>query len=147
MSILAAVASHVNVRKQLFQPDVAFKERRRRWGDEKKLDIVMSIGLDGATVTEVAHRHNVSRQQIYAWRHELKKVSVLLVELVNSLEQEKAQGKSGADRQSARPFRSRHSRRAGISAIQCLRRSFALPSAEQTLRAHQCHYHHQPQLQ
>ncbi|WP_420377229.1 helix-turn-helix domain-containing protein [Sinorhizobium meliloti] len=33
----------------------------------------MSIGLDGATVTEVAHRHDVSRQQICAWRHELKK--------------------------------------------------------------------------
>ncbi|RVJ66990.1 hypothetical protein CN167_31785 [Sinorhizobium medicae] len=45
-----------------------FQERRRRWGDAKKLDVVMSIGLDGATVTEVAHRHDVSRQQIYAWR-------------------------------------------------------------------------------
>ncbi|WP_339073422.1 transposase [Sinorhizobium meliloti] len=37
----------------------------------------MSIGLDGATVTEVAHRHDVSRQQIYAWRHELKKKGLL----------------------------------------------------------------------
>ncbi|WKL24449.1 transposase (plasmid) [Sinorhizobium meliloti] len=46
-------------------------------GDAKKLDIVMSIGLDGATVTEVAHRHDVSRQQIYAWRHELKKKGLL----------------------------------------------------------------------
>jgi transposase len=33
--------------------------------------------LDGATVTEVAHRHDVSRQQIYAWRHELKKKGLL----------------------------------------------------------------------
>ncbi|KQW61011.1 transposase [Ensifer sp. Root127] len=53
--------------------EILGQERRRRWGDEKKLDIVMSVGLDGATVTEVAHRHDVSRQQIYAWRHELKK--------------------------------------------------------------------------
>ncbi|WP_210214410.1 transposase, partial [Sinorhizobium medicae] len=53
------------------------QERRRRWGDAKKLDIVMSIGLDGATATEVAHRHDVGRQQIYAWRHELKKKGLL----------------------------------------------------------------------
>ncbi|MBB4167362.1 transposase [Rhizobium sp. BK538] len=53
--------------------EILGQERRRRWGDEKKLDVVMSVGLDGATVTEVAHRHDVTRQQIYAWRHELKK--------------------------------------------------------------------------
>lgn len=57
--------------------EILGQERRRRWSDEKKLDIVMSIGLDGATVTEVAHRHDVSRQQIYAWRHELKKKGLL----------------------------------------------------------------------
>lgn len=48
-------------------------ERRRRWSDEEKLSIVSSIDIDGATVTQVAQRHEVSRQQIYAWRHELKK--------------------------------------------------------------------------
>lgn len=48
-------------------------ERRRRWSDEAKLAIVSSVGLDGATVTQVAQRHEVSRQQVYAWRHELKK--------------------------------------------------------------------------
>ena len=52
-------------------------ERRRRWCDDKKLDIVMSVGDDGATVTEVARRHDVTRQQIYAWRQELKKKGVL----------------------------------------------------------------------
>ncbi|WP_167480928.1 transposase, partial [Mesorhizobium waimense] len=57
--------------------EILGQERRRRWGDEKKRDIVMSVGLDGATVTEVAHRHDVSRQQIYAWRHELKKKGLL----------------------------------------------------------------------
>lgn len=30
-------------------------ERRRRWG-RKKLDIAMSVAIDGATVTEVAER-------------------------------------------------------------------------------------------
>ncbi|WP_410171140.1 transposase [Brucella intermedia] len=40
-------------------------ERRRRWRTEEKLAIVNSVGVDGATVTEVALRHDVSRQQIY----------------------------------------------------------------------------------
>jgi transposase len=48
-------------------------ERRRRWGDEEKLAIVIAVGAGGATVTQVAQRHDVTRQQIYAWRHELKR--------------------------------------------------------------------------
>ncbi|MDR9429015.1 MAG: transposase [Salibaculum sp.] len=48
-------------------------ERRRRWSDQDKLLIVSAVGIDGATVTQVAQRNDVTRQQIYAWRHELKK--------------------------------------------------------------------------
>jgi len=48
-------------------------ERRRRWNDDDKVAIVSSVGIDGATVTQVAHRHDVTRQQIYRWRQELKK--------------------------------------------------------------------------
>ena len=48
-------------------------ERRRFWRDENKLEIVTSVGIGGATVTQVAQRHEVTRQQIYAWRHDLKK--------------------------------------------------------------------------
>ena len=48
-------------------------ERRRRWDDEAKLAIVSAVGINGATVTQVAQRHEVTRQQIYAWRHELKR--------------------------------------------------------------------------
>ena len=48
-------------------------ERRRFWRDEDKLEIVMSVGVGGATVTQVAQRHEITRQQVYAWRHELKK--------------------------------------------------------------------------
>jgi transposase len=48
-------------------------ERRRRWSDEDKISIVSSIGIDGSTVTQVVHRCDVTRQQIYRWRHELKK--------------------------------------------------------------------------
>jgi len=48
-------------------------ERRRRWSDDEKLSIVLSVGTDGATVTQVAQRHEITRQQIYAWRHTLKR--------------------------------------------------------------------------
>lgn len=58
--------------------DVLGLERRRRWDDEEKLGIVLAVGADGATVTQVAQRHDVTRQQIYAWRHELKKKGLLL---------------------------------------------------------------------
>ena len=47
-------------------------ERRRRWDDDEKLAIVSTVGVGGATVTQVAQRHEVTRQQVYAWRHELK---------------------------------------------------------------------------
>lgn len=48
-------------------------ERRRRWSDEEKLAIVSSVGLNGATITRVAQLNDVTRQQVYAWRHELKR--------------------------------------------------------------------------
>ena len=48
-------------------------ERRRRWDDDDKLAIVSAVGVGGATVTQVAQRHEVTRQQIYAWRHDLKR--------------------------------------------------------------------------
>lgn len=48
-------------------------ERRRRWDDDEKLAIVSAVGVGGATVTQVAQCHEVTRQQIYAWRHELRR--------------------------------------------------------------------------
>ena len=53
--------------------DVLGLERRRRWRDEDKVRIVASVGVGGVTVTQLAHHHEVTRQQIYGWRHELKK--------------------------------------------------------------------------
>ena len=47
-------------------------ERRRRWTAEEKLSIVLSVGVDGTTVMQVAQRHEITRQQIYAWRPLLK---------------------------------------------------------------------------
>lgn len=48
-------------------------ERRRRWSEEQKLTIVMEVGIDGATVAEVARRHDLTRQHIYQWRRELRR--------------------------------------------------------------------------
>ena len=36
-------------------------ERRRFWRDEDKLEIIMSVGVGGATVTYVAQRTEVTR--------------------------------------------------------------------------------------
>ena len=57
--------------------DILGLERRRRWSDDEKLEIVMSVGVGDATVTLVAQRHDVTRPQIYAWRHDLKKKGLL----------------------------------------------------------------------
>ena len=47
-------------------------ERRRRWTDEEKLAVVSEVGVDGATVSDVARGHDVTRQHIYQWRRELR---------------------------------------------------------------------------
>ena len=48
-------------------------ERRRRWSEDQKLSIVMEVDVDGATVSEVARRHDLTRQHIYQWRRELRR--------------------------------------------------------------------------
>ncbi len=48
-------------------------ERRRRWSDEQKLSILMQVGVDGARVSEIARRHDLTRQHIYQWRRELRR--------------------------------------------------------------------------
>ena len=48
-------------------------ERRRRWSDEEKLEILLEVGAGGASVTQVAQRHELTRSQIYGWRRDLKK--------------------------------------------------------------------------
>ncbi len=35
--------------------------------------MVREVGRHGASVTQVAQRHDLSRQQIYAWRHDLRR--------------------------------------------------------------------------
>jgi len=71
--VVKDVVKDVSYAGSLMRGEILGLERRRIWRDEDKLEIVMSVGIDGATVTQVAQRHEVTRQQIYAWRHELKK--------------------------------------------------------------------------
>ncbi|WP_350939027.1 transposase [Thioclava kandeliae] len=47
-------------------------ERRRRWSDDEKLEILLEVGVGGASVTQVAQRHELTRSQVYCWRRDLK---------------------------------------------------------------------------
>ena len=46
-------------------------ERRRRWPDALKLEILGEVGVNGWTVSDVARRHDITRQHLYQWRRAL----------------------------------------------------------------------------
>ena len=48
-------------------------ERRRRWSQNEKLEILSEVGVGGASVTQIAQPHEITRSQIYGWRRDLKK--------------------------------------------------------------------------
>src|SRR5207253_10826637 len=50
-------------------------ERRRRWSEDQKREIVAASFAPGAVVREVARRAEVSPGQIYRWRQELRAVT------------------------------------------------------------------------
>jgi transposase len=47
---------------------VTGRERRRRWSEADKLDILREAATRGLSAAEVARRHDVVPQQIYIWR-------------------------------------------------------------------------------
>jgi transposase len=47
-------------------------ERRRRWNDEERLQILTEAFAPGACVAEVARRHDVSTALVYTWRRKLR---------------------------------------------------------------------------
>jgi transposase len=47
-------------------------ERRRRWSDDQKREIVAASFAPGAVVREIARRAEISPGQIYRWRQELR---------------------------------------------------------------------------
>lgn len=47
-------------------------ERRRRWSDEERLEILNEAFAPGACVAEVARRRDVSTALVYTWRRKLR---------------------------------------------------------------------------
>ena len=47
-------------------------ERRRRWSEDQKQDIVAAAFAPGSTVSEVARREDIHNAMIYKWRRELQ---------------------------------------------------------------------------
>jgi transposase len=47
-------------------------ERRRSWPEGAKLSILGEIGVGGASVADFARRHDISRQQLYQWRRQMR---------------------------------------------------------------------------
>ena len=52
-------------------------ERRRRWRDDEKRSILDEVGVNGASVADVARAHDITRQHVYQWRQELKRKASL----------------------------------------------------------------------
>lgn len=57
--------------------EILGRERRRRWTRAEKLEIVAAVGVNGETLSRVAQRYDVTRSQIYQWRHAFKKRGTL----------------------------------------------------------------------
>lgn len=51
------------------------RERRRRWNDEERLQILSEAFSPGACVAEVARRYDVSTALVYTWRRRLREAS------------------------------------------------------------------------
>ena len=47
-------------------------ERRRRWRLEEKLRIVAEAEAPGSVFAHVSRRHDVSRGQLWTWRHQVR---------------------------------------------------------------------------
>ena len=48
-------------------------DKHRRWTDAEKFAVVCEVGHHRASVTQIAQRHDLRRQQIHAWRHDLRR--------------------------------------------------------------------------
>jgi hypothetical protein len=115
---------------------------------------VVLIGGPGTGKTHVA-----TALGIQAIEHHRRKVRFFsTIELVNALEQEKAMGKAGQIAEAMTKLDLRPQGidppdqflifvHPGILALQRLWRGAPVPPAEQALRTHQRHHHHEPELQ
>lgn len=51
-------------------------ERRPRWSDEERAQIVSEAFAPGAHVARVARQHDISTSLIYTWRRKLRRLAV-----------------------------------------------------------------------
>jgi transposase len=51
--------------------------RRRYWSDAEKVSILEEVGVYGASVSDVARRHDLTRQHLYQWRAQLRRKGLL----------------------------------------------------------------------
>lgn len=51
------------------------EERRRRWSDEQRAQILMAIDEPGAVSADVARRADVCTSLVYKWRREARKAA------------------------------------------------------------------------
>ena len=90
-------------------------ERRRDWSDDEKLSILQEAAEPNASIADVARRHDVKPQQIYAWRRKFAAeqsepvvsflpVALIATETSNEAERPASVDKPAAKR-SARPMR------------------------------------------
>lgn len=57
--------------------EILGRERRRQWSNAERPEIVAAVGVNGETLARVARRYDVSRSQIYQWRHQFRKRGLL----------------------------------------------------------------------
>jgi transposase len=61
----------------MMRQEILGTERRRQWTDAQKHKIIEEIGVDGASVAEVARRHDLTRQHLYQWRNHFRRKRAL----------------------------------------------------------------------
>ncbi len=54
-------------------------QRRRRWSNEERLQILAEAFSPGACVAEVCRRHDISSALIYTWRRKLRKAGAQIM--------------------------------------------------------------------
>lgn len=58
-------------------------ERRRKWTDDERAQILADCNRPGVTIREVARRHEVAESLVYGWRAAMRKQTSLSAEPMN----------------------------------------------------------------